>query len=188
MQMSSVAGILLAAGLSRRYGPANKLLAPFKGVPLVLHAARKVRQLPLCRHMAVCGNDEQLQALLEAEGYEVAINPEPQSGMSGSLATGIGAIIGADAALVCLGDMPLVAPAHLEAILTNLTSGGIVASAAEDGLRCPPAAFSREHFGALLATTGGAGGRSLIADARLVSAPATQLRDFDTPADFLRAF
>lgn len=184
VEPSSIAGLLLAAGLSRRYGPGNKLLVPFKGQPLILYAVRALRQVPLGRHVAVCGRDDELAALLSSEGYDVVINPAPEAGLSASLAIAVASVQSAEAALVCLGDMPGVPVSHLAALLASLSPGTIVASEAEDGSRSPPAVFSKEHFGALLRTTGDSGARALIRSARTVRATSAQLHDFDTPGDF----
>lgn len=185
MEQSSIAGILLAAGLSRRYGKENKLLAPFRGQPLVLHAAQTLRQLGLGRYVAVCGPDDRLAALLDAEGFEVVINPTPEVGLSSSLVVGVAAARTAEAALICLGDMPLVPVSHLAELLASLALTSMVASEAEDGRRSPPAAFSKEHFAALLAITGDRGAQVLVQAARPVQVLAAQLRDFDTPQDFV---
>ena len=40
-----VAAVLLAAGESRRFGAANKLLADLRGQPLVLHIAARLARL-----------------------------------------------------------------------------------------------------------------------------------------------
>lgn len=185
--MTSAAGILLAAGLSRRYGRDNKLLAPFQGLPLVVHAARALRRLPLGRHVAVCGLDDRVKVLLEAEGYEVVVNPVPEMGMSQSLAAGVRAISGAKVALICLGDMPFVPDSHLAALLSALKAGDVVASENKDGQRSPPVAFASGHFPLLLEMTGDAGARSLIAGATTVRARDGALRDIDTPDDFFEA-
>lgn len=185
MERSSIAGILLAAGLSRRYGAGSKLLVPFRGQPLVLHAAQTLRRLGLGRYVAVCGTNDRLAPLLDAEGFEVVINPTPEVGLSSSLVVGVASVQTAEAALICLGDMPLVPVSHLAALLASLTLTSMVASEAEDGRRSPPAAFSKEHFGALLAATGDSGARPLIQAAETVRTTNAQLRDFDTPADFI---
>ena len=186
METSSIAGVLLAAGLSRRYGPGNKLLAPFRGQPLILHAARALRQVPLGRYVAVCGTDDRLAVLLSVEGYEVVINSAPESGLSASLAIAVASVQGAQSALVCLGDMPMVPVSHLVALLALLSPGTIVASEADDGSRSPPVAFSKEYFAALMKTTGDRGARALIRSASTVRATSTQLHDLDTPDDFAR--
>ncbi len=181
--------VLLAAGHSRRYGGAGKLVAGFRGRPLALHAAGTIAALPFARRLAVCrSGDDNLAAMLEVEGFVVVRNPDPAQGLASSLALGVEAAGEPEALVICLADMPLVTAAHLTTLVERVTPEGIVASVAHDGATpTPPAAFARGYLPELKRLTGDRGARHLLQRADLVVAPEGTLADFDTPEDFRRA-
>ena len=190
--LSRTAAVVLAAGLSRRYGPASKLYAELDGKPLALHIAQTVGALPLARRFAVCRfGDEELARMFEREGFTVVINPDSARGLSSSLAVGVEAVEtlpDIDAVLVCLADMPNVSRRLLQALVGELEGpADIVGSATRSGPPTPPAVFGRSHFEDLMALEGDKGARELLANARLVRAMGSELDDFDTPADFVRS-
>ena len=183
--MADPALVLLAAGLSRRYGPVGKLVATYRGKPLALHIADTLNALPLSQRVAVCrSGDDDLATLLAGRGFTIVLNPDTARGMSSSLALGIEAVGAADKALICLADMPNVSVAHLSALLAASATADIVASATENGPSTPPAIFSRIHFHALTTLEGDRGARALLGNAPRIIAPAAELADVDTPADF----
>jgi molybdenum cofactor cytidylyltransferase len=180
--------VLLAAGLSRRFGGPGKLVAAFRDEPLALHAARAVAALPFQRHVAVCRDDDDALALMLGRlGLAVVRNSDPVRGLASSLALGVEAAGDAEAVLVCLADMPLVTGAHLRTVVERVGPAGIVASVPARGeAPGPPAAFARERLPELRELTGDKGARHLLQGAELVLAPAGTLADFDTPEDIVR--
>jgi molybdenum cofactor cytidylyltransferase len=182
-----IAAILLAAGGSRRFGADDKLLALLGGEPLALHAARCVVELAPGRRIAVCRDgDGPLARRLSALDFEIVVNPDPEAGLSQSLARGIAqAARGTEAAaLVCLADMPFVGVAHLRSLLARFDAADAPAVASTDGsARMPPALFARSLFGALQETKGDRGAKALLADAVLVEADDGELADIDRPED-----
>ena len=187
-RLETTALVLLAAGLSRRYGPASKLVAFYRGKPLALHAASMLATLPFARHIAVCRTgDDDLAALLAGAGFEVITNPDTARGQASSIILGVAAAGQPDALMICLADMPFVSAGHVRAVVERLTPGGIVASVnAPADPPMPPAAFAREHLPELLRLEGDTGARHLLQIAERVVAPEGTLADFDTPADFGR--
>lgn len=182
--MADPAAVLLAAGLSRRYGAAGKLVAGYRGKPLALHIADTLDTVALLQRIAVCrSGDEDLAALLRGRGFSVVLNPDTARGMASSLSLGIEAVTG-DAAIVCLADMPNVTAEHIRALIDAGRHAGVAASLSEGGSPTPPAYFDRGHFADLMALDGDRGARGLLGDAPLVVASARELADFDTPADF----
>lgn len=178
--------VLLAAGLSRRYGAVGKLVADFRGQPLAQHAATTIAALPFSRRIAVCRTgDDDLTEMLAGLGFEVVRNPDTARGMGSSLAMGVEAAGAPEALVVCLADMPLVDGGHIRTLVERVTPGGIVASVEDErGAPTPPAAFSREYLPELLRLEGDKGARHLLQIAERVVAPEGTLRDFDTPEDF----
>ena len=182
MAAERTAAVVLAAGLSRRFG-SDKLLHPFEGKPLAGHIADTLAALPLAHRLAVCpaGNPHRAE-LFAARGFEVLLNPEPARGMGASLALAArrAADLSATAMLVCLADMPAVTAAHLVRLMA--AEGDAVATETA-GIATPPALFRRALFPALSALTGGRGARDLLSGATLVPAPPGMTRDSDVPAD-----
>ncbi|WP_158547454.1 NTP transferase domain-containing protein [Rhodovulum sp. 12E13] len=178
------AAILLAAGASRRFGAQNKLLAAFRGRPLVTHAAEALRASGLAPLIAVTTSPD-VAALLP--GFHLVSPDRPDPEQSDSLRAGVAEArrLGAPSALVALADMPGVTPDLLRTVAARATA--TEAAAASDGLRAlPPACFPAALFDALLGATGDRGARPLLAGlppAQHVPAPPEALRDIDTPGD-----
>jgi molybdenum cofactor cytidylyltransferase len=186
--MADPAVVLLAAGLSRRYGAVGKLVANYRGKPLALHIADTLNAIALSQRIAICrSGDDDLAALLRGRGFTVVLNPDTARGMSSSLALGIEGVAAADAALICLADMPNVSVAHLNALIDASRNDTTVASATQGGPPTPPAIFPKTRYPELLALEGDKGARALLGNAQLVLASAEELADFDTPQDFSTA-
>lgn len=116
-----VAGIVLAAGLARRFG-GPKLAAALEGRPLLAHvldtarAAREAGLLDALVAVLPAGPEAPeeaalLRRLAEERGATVVLNDAPAAGLSRSLRLGLAAVAAledrsAEAALVLLGDQP----------------------------------------------------------------------------------
>lgn len=158
------AAVVLAAGRSSRMGR-NKLVETVGGVPMVRRvavAALASRARPV---VVVTGHEEARIAEALA-GLEVMLvhNPAFADGLSTSLKAGLGVLpASADAALILLGDMPLVTAGDCNRVLAGLAEeGALVAMATADGQRGNPVAWSSRLFPELRATEGDAGGRALL--------------------------
>lgn len=174
--------LLLAAGASRRFGAANKLLAPLEGKPLLRHAADAARAVSADLYLAVV-SDPAVEALLP-DFRKVRVSPgQPQSE---SLKAGLALAQGMNAArvLVVLADMPRVPAALMSEVLAK---GAAAPSAATEGTRLsPPACLPAALFPRIAALTGDQGAGLLLKDldpAQRVLAPAAALIDIDTEAD-----
>ena len=179
-----VAAVVLAAGLSSRFG-ADKLLHPLNGKPLAAHIADTLTPMPLAYRIAICPADHAgRRALFSARGFTVVENPDPARGMASSLALAAQHAIDLDATamLVCLADMPNVTSAHLRALIAGGAYADLVATESS-GTRTPPAIFARSVLPQLLELTGDHGARSLLRTASTVEAPPNLVRDVDTLND-----
>jgi molybdenum cofactor cytidylyltransferase len=126
---------VLAAGLGRRFGGA-KLHATYRGHPLlsyvldVVEAAWK-RGLLDGGHVVVAADDDRALTLARTRGLGTIINDAPELGLSHSVRLGLAALEArtieeAGAALVFLGDQPLVRLDVVEALIARVGSGPIV--------------------------------------------------------------
>lgn len=172
-------GVLLAAGLSRRFGAGDKLAAPLGGQPLAAHALGVLTALPLSRRFVVTGPDWR-QAM--PSGVERLVNPSPEAGQGGSLAIGARAAAGADRLLVLLADMPFVTVEHALAVMAACADDRPAAST-DGSAAMPPACFPASWLARFSASAGdrgaGAALRNLPPEALVRASPGT-LADIDT--------
>jgi molybdenum cofactor cytidylyltransferase len=115
------AAIILAAGSASRFG-APKALAPLNGRPLLQHVLDAAAALDLGRVVVVLGDEANLISAALTWRSEVRVrNPAPQDGLSSSLRIGMAELgPGVDAALILLGDQPLVRGDVVEKLLAAL--------------------------------------------------------------------
>ena len=187
-----VAGIVLAAGLSRRMGQA-KLLLPLEGRPVVRHVAECLLAAG-CEPVIVVTGTEHLAiaAALRGLSVELVVNRQPEAGQASSIRVGIGALPPAvGAALVALGDQPFLAPEIIPALRATAerTGKAIVAPRYRDG-RGNPVLFTREVFPELHRLSGDQGARSVVerdpSRVVLVDFDLPMPPDLDTPEDYAR--
>lgn len=161
-------GIVLAAGLSRRMGAANKLLMPVRGEPMVRHAVRAVRA-SRCRHVIVVLGHQAFEVRHALQGLDVefVFNEDFEEGMGASLRMGVAAAHSAEAVLVCLGDMPFVSAAAIDSLLDayDPEQGMHVCQAAYHGRRGHPVLWGKKYLSALQHSRGDVGARALLAEA-----------------------
>ena len=188
-----MAGIVLAAGLSRRMGE-NKLLVRLGGETVLRRAVRTARAAGLDPVCVVVGEDPE-RLLGELEGLPVVpvVNPEPERGMSRSLREGVAAlpdVAGVAGVAVLLADMPFVTAAMVRAVIAA-AGDAPMAAASYDGVVAPPYFYRRALFAELLELDGDGCGKRVYkrhqAEAAVVSLPAAALADLDVPADVERA-
>lgn len=167
-----IAAIVLAAGASTRFG-AQKLLAPLGGATVVRSAVSRAVDAGVDDIIVVAGADAAaVTAALDGLPVRVVINANVAAGMSTSLAMGVAACAPRTiAALVVLGDQPLVPAEAYDAVLRGYHAGGasIVAPRYTAGVRGHPVLFAADVFAELSALRGDRGAREVIErDARRV--------------------
>ena len=186
-----IAGVLLAAGTSSRFGSENKLLATVDGDTIVRRAARTLVDAGLDPLVAVVGHEAgRVRAAVDGLGFEVVENPDYADGQATSVAVGVAALsdAGVDAAVFALGDMPFVATESVETLVSAYRAGvGSALAAACRGERGNPVLFDSTHFEALADVSGDVGGRKILLsgeDSALVeTGDDGVLRDVDVPDD-----
>jgi len=185
-----VAAVVLAAGRSRRMAPHNKLLvADGAGKPMIARVVDNVLSSGARPVIVVTGHQADLveQALVgrpvrcvHAEDYA--------EGLSASLKAGIGAVpAGCAAALVCLGDMPLVTGRMIDRLLAayDPDEGRVIVLPTFRGKQGNPMLWDRRFFAEMLETAGDSGARHLLGRhvdglAEVEMGDEAVLRDFDT--------
>lgn len=184
------AGLVLAAGASRRMGQANKLLQPWRGEALVRHAVRAMVNSGAAPVGLVVGH--QAEVVIRATGdlpVMIVYNPEFDEGMASSLRTGLHALPDeVDGVLVALGDMPQVNAQDLRRLQDayDPAEGRAICVPTYQGRRGNPVLLGRELFAELKRLEGDRGARRLIAaHEELVVEVAVEgpgvLLDVDTP-------
>ncbi len=161
--IGKVAGILLAAGASRRMGQ-PKLLLPWNGMPLVRHAAVTALAAGLDQLVVVTGfRSEHVVAALDGLGLTTVHNAEWLDGQSSSLRAGVAAVAEADAAIVLLSDQPLLRASTIALLIdTYRRTSAVLVAPRYGGRRGNPVLFDRSLFKALQAIEGDRGAREVI--------------------------
>ena len=194
-ERASVAGVILAAGASRRMGAGrNKMLLQLEGESLLRRAARRALVVGLSPVVVVLGHEaDRARAELKGLSCESVVNPDFTGPTSGSLHKGLeqlGSNVGA--AVVMLGDMVLVTEQMLSGLVAAArgTEAPLVVSRYGD-VTAPPLLFRRALFGELLAWSGEGCGKAVVqahlAEAVFVDWPDAALADIDTPEDLAAA-
>jgi CTP:molybdopterin cytidylyltransferase MocA len=141
---NGVTAILLAAGSGSRFG-GGKLLAPYRGLPLIEAALASLEDASVDERIVVVGDDaEMLREVCERHGARIVENPDWRRGQSTSVLTGLRACDAKTrAAVVLLGDQPLVGARAVERLVAALAEGARVAVATYGGKWRNPVLFSR---------------------------------------------
>jgi molybdenum cofactor cytidylyltransferase len=141
-----VAGLVLAAGGSRRLGRPKQLL-PFGEATLLDHTVATARACEFDQLLVAVGGDaDEVRARVDLEGADVVVNPGFGAGCSSSIAVAVDALDPAATALVLmLGDQPGVVPETVRALIAGRGDAPLAVCRYDDG-RGHPFAFGRAVF------------------------------------------
>lgn len=160
----SVAGVILAAGASRRLGRSKQLLL-WRGKPFIFHVAHTALGAGLAPVVVVTGAEaDDVRAALAGVPVEMVHNPHWAEGQSTSLRAGLQALPPeATAAVFLLADQPHIPVELVRALIERRaqTRSPIVAPMIEDK-RGNPVLFDRTVFPDLMSLQGDAGGRQVF--------------------------
>lgn len=194
----TVAGVLLAAGSSRRMGRPKALL-PYRGTTLLDQAVSTLCSTACRPRIVVVSPEIEKSCWLRDEvDVAVVVNPDPLRGLSSSLQLALhaietheSAVDGADSVegiLLTLVDQPLITVAHLNAILAAGAESGLAATS-WPGAFGPPVFLYRSFFSSLGNLRGDEGAKKILraerARLRLVEFPDAEM-DVDDEADYGR--
>ncbi|GAC1510028.1 MAG: hypothetical protein NVS2B16_09570 [Chloroflexota bacterium] len=161
-----VAGIILASGMSRRFGARNKLLAPIDGVSMLERTIRAFSAAPLHPIHVVVGHDaDAMHSAVSSLPVTVVWNPEYRDGQSRALRRGILSLPAETrAVLIGVADQPfLTARLVQDLIAAFLAHDAVIAVPRFAGRQGNPVLFARPLFPELLQVNGDRGGRDIIA-------------------------
>ena len=185
-----IAGLLLAAGRSKRFG-ADKLLAKLRGKAVIRWSAESlaagVDELYVVLPPAA---DTMTQALARLDARFV-VNLSRDEGMGSSICAGVAAMPAeTEAIVIALGDQPLADPTTVDAVIAKWRTDGsrAVTTWYDDG-QGHPVLFARDCFALLSALRGDVGARAVLeslgARVSVVRVESPMPVDVDTP-DALR--
>ena len=184
-----VAGIVLAAGSSRRLGEPKQLVF-LGGETLLERAARVAKEAGLqpvyiVFGVVVSGGHDVDFGVGKLDGCTPLINDGASEGMASSIRVGVWAAVeaGVDGVVVMACDQPAVTAGHLRELMSV---GGEVVASEYAGRRGVPAYFPASAFKELMELRGDVGARELLRGARGVELPGGEL-DVDTPEELARA-
>lgn len=186
-------GILLAAGFSRRFGAADKLLQILPdGRPIALAAAENlIKAIPLT--IAVLRPENTALAnLLENAGLKIVFCSSQETEMADSLSAAVrySAQFSESSVgfVIALADMPYIKPDTIEAIAHATNAGAAIVAPVYQGKRGHPVGFCAKFRNELEQLTGDEGARAILkrhADQieLLECNDPGVLADIDTPQD-----
>jgi molybdenum cofactor cytidylyltransferase len=185
-----IAAVVLGAGRSRRMAPHNKLLVTDKaGKPMIARVIDNVLSSNARPILVVTGHQaEQVEHALGGRPVRYVHAQDYAEGLSASLKAGIAAVPPeCAAALVCLGDMPLVTGRMIDRLLSKYSpeEGRLIVLPTFRGKQGNPMLWDRRYFAEILAISGDSGARFLVGKhtefvCQVEMADDAVLRDFDT--------
>lgn len=158
-----IAGILLAAGTSRRFGndKLQQRLSDGRGIAMTA-AAHLKKAIEYCIAVVPAGNRE-LHTLFDALDLRVVRAPVRDIGMGTSLACGVRALPAVEGFVVALADMPFIRPATIETVARTLAEGARIAAPRYRERRGHPIGFNCRWRETVESLSGDIGARSILA-------------------------
>ena len=185
-----IAAVVLGAGRSRRMAPHNKLLVTDKtGKTMIARVVDNVLSSKARPIMVVTGHmAEQVEQALGGRPVRYVHAQDYADGLSASLKTGIAAVPAeCSAAIVCLGDMPLVTGRMIDRLLSMYSpdEGRLIVLPTFRGKQGNPMLWDKRFFPEILGISGDSGARFLVGKhsefvCEVEMADDAVLRDFDT--------
>ena len=186
----SIAAIVLAAGQSSRMAPHHKLLLPDRGgKPMIARVVDNLLSSPARPILVVVGHRaDDIEAALAGRPVGFVRAADYAEGLAASLRAGIAALPeDTRAALIALGDMPLVTARVIGRLIDayDPDEGRLIAVPTHHGRQGNPVLWDRRFFPEMATLSGDSGARRLLA-AHLEAIVEVEmpedavLRDFDT--------
>ena len=186
------AGIILAAGISTRYGSPKQLL-DWKGKPFVRQVAKTALQAGLWPVVVVTGSHAaEVESCLKDLPVKIIHNPNYQQGQSTSIQAGLQTLLqNIGAAVFLLADQPQIPVEVIRALVDSHSQEmqSIHAPLVLEDRRANPVLFDQDTFPDLMQLTGDVGGRAIFSKYKVEYIPWHDdilLLDVDNPEDYQR--
>ncbi len=186
----TIAAVVMAAGRSRRMAPHNKLLVGDKaGKPMIARVVDNVLSSNARPILVVTGHQaDQVEHALGGRPVRYVHALDYAEGLSASLKAGIAAVPPeCAAAVVCLGDMPLVTGRMIDRLLSmyDQEEGRLIVLPTFRGKQGNPMLWDKRFFPEILQISGDSGARFLVGKyaefvCEVEMSDDAVLRDFDT--------
>ena len=162
--MNNVAGIIIAAGESKRLGRIKQLL-PWRGkslIEFIIQTARDCQLEPI--HVILGANYDQIAPLINSPRVKIINNQRWKEGKSTSISLGINSLPEkVKAAFVFVVDQPFLNKKLINALLNiyEIKKAGIIAPYVRE-IQSNPVLFDRSVFPELMKLKGEEGGRNIF--------------------------
>ncbi len=190
--IENTAGIVLAAGGSKRFGGTKQLLN-WRGQPFVRAVAKTALNAGLSPVLVVTGADaDEVEKAVNDLDLSIVHNDDWQSGQGTSIRAGVQALPGKPKTGACvflLADQPQIPASVIRALMETHANGlhPIVVPLVQMERRANPVLFDRVTFPDLLALDGDVGGRAIFPKHKVEFMPWHDdilLLDVDKPEDY----
>lgn len=182
-----VAGIILAAGGSSRFGSPKQLL-PWGATTVLNRVVQTALETCLTPVIVVLGANADLIEPAIPDGCVVVRNSSWSFGQSSSLRMGLAHLPAeVDGVLVLLGDQPQVNPHFCDSIVQRGLESGKITIPYVNDRRANPVFFPKNTLGRLGEVSGDQGGRAIFAEFQVELLPWLDdymAMDIDTPEDY----
>ena len=191
----NIAALVLAAGRSTRMG-SHKLLEVLGDRPLIRHCVDAALASSARPVLVVTGyNEGAIRVILSSSDASFVSNPDFAEGLSSSLKAGVRALPSSiDAAIILLGDMPLVTHDLINQMIEffNASPHALALVPTYQGQWGNPVLLSRKLFPEIEKLSGDVGARKLLQSHHrdVIEMPVTSddvLLDLDTPEALAKA-
>ena len=168
VRAANVSAVILAAGSSTRMGTVNKLLTRIDGRAMVRAVVDEMQGSSVRPVVVVTGHEaDRVEEVLAGADARLVHNSEYRNGLSASIRAGLAAVPeSTQAAVICLGDMPLIKSKHVDKLVAAFdpSEGREICVPVFEGKRGNPVLFARRFFAEIAAVRGDVGARHLIGE------------------------
>ena len=155
--------LLLAAGAGKRFG-GDKLSAIVDGQPMYIRAMDIIDAQTDAAHRIVVTGQPSILSEGKLRGWDVAINENPEKGISWSIRLGMEQMLkevpDLDGILFMVCDQPWLTKETVGRMLTQFEKG--ILSLSYNGRSGNPVLFSKDYFEELMTLEGDVGGRQVM--------------------------